>query len=205
MAPLRSAEHQLAVRHLRRRDPVLRRVIDQVGGFDLQPRRQRFAMLVYSIISQQVSTAAARSIRERLKQQLAPRKVSALSLSALSDAEIRAAGVSPQKLRYMRDLTQKVLDGTVRLRQHTRMTDDEVIADLVQVLGIGEWTAHMFLIFSLGRLDVLPYGDLGVRSAIKNLFELKDLPDRAACERIAEPWRPYASVASWYCWRSLDL
>jgi DNA-3-methyladenine glycosylase II len=103
------------------------------------------------------------------------------------------------------DLAEKTLDGTVRLERIGRLPDEAVIEMLTQVKGIGQWTAEMFLIFSLGRLDVLPVDDLGVRSALRNLYSLPELPNKAKCMEIAAPWRPYASIASWYCWRSLDI
>jgi DNA-3-methyladenine glycosylase II len=193
-----------AVRYLRRRDPVLRSVIDRAGPFTLQPQRQRFAMLVYSIISQQVSTAAATSIRGRV-QRLVGSRITPRALAAADDEQLRSAGVSPQKLRYLRDLTDKTLLGTLRFRRHARLDDESIIAELTQVKGIGVWTAQMFLIFSLGRLDVLPADDLGLRTALQRLYELDERPDHDTCRRIALPWRPYASVACWYCWRSLEF
>jgi len=192
-----------AVRHLRRRDPVIRAVIDRVGPFTLELHSKRFATVVYSIISQQVSMAAAASIRRRVLD-LVSGKLTPTMLAALSDEQLRGAGVSPQKLRYLRDLTDKTQAGHVRFARHHRLDDAGVIEELIQVKGIGVWTAQMFLIFSLGRLDVLPSDDLGIRTALRQLYGLSDLPTRTQCEEIAAPWRPYASVASWYCWRSLE-
>jgi len=162
-------------------------------------------MLVRSIISQQISGKAAQSIRQRLEALVAPEKISPHNLAGLSVAELRSAGVSPQKASYLHDLAAKVDAGTVRLARVARMTDEEVIAELVQVKGIGVWTAQMCLMFSLGRLDVFPHDDLGIRAAIRNLYGLTDLPDRETSNEIARPWRPYATVASWYCWRSHEL
>ena len=119
--------------------------------------------------------------------------------------DLRAVGLSKQKATYIRDLAERVAAGTLPLRQLARLSNDNVIEALIQVKGIGEWTAHMFLIFSLGRLDVMPHGDYGVRSAIQKLYGLNALPDSATCHRIAEPWQPYASIAAWYCWRSLEF
>jgi len=194
-----------ARRHLRRNDPVMRRLIDDVGPFTLRLDRDRFRMLVRSIISQQISGKAAQSIRQRLEALVAPETISPHNLAALSVAELRSAGVSPQKAGYLHDLAAKVDAGTVRLHRITRMTDDQVIAELVQVKGIGVWTAQMCLMFSLGRLNIFPHDDLGIRAAIKNLYGLTDLPDRETSLEIARPWRPYATVASWYCWRSHEL
>jgi DNA-3-methyladenine glycosylase II len=165
--------------------------------------RDRFSMLVRSIISQQISTSAARSIRRRL-QELAP-DMTAASLTRFTVDQLRSVGLSPQKASYVADLARKVNDGTVELRQIGRLSDERVVEQLTLVRGIGRWTAQMFLIFSLGRLDVFPYDDLGVRTAIRNRYGLADLPDTHTAHAIAAPWRPYASVASWYCWRTLDL
>jgi DNA-3-methyladenine glycosylase II len=118
---------------------------------------------------------------------------------------LRSVGLSPQKASYVTDLVKKVNDETVNLRQIGRLSDEQAIDQLIQVKGIGRWTAQMFLIFSLGRLDVFPHDDLGVRSAIRDNYGLADLPDKEMAIKIAEPWRPYATVASWYCWQSLDL
>jgi DNA-3-methyladenine glycosylase II len=184
---------------------VLREVIRQVGPYTLRPQRDRFGMLVRSIVSQQISVMAARSIRRRLEALVLPARPTAANLAALSPEQLRSAGLSPQKTGYLVDLCRHVLEARLDLRRIGRKPDEEVIADLVQVKGIGRWTAQMFLIFSLGRLDVLPHDDLGVRAAIRRLYGLAELPDRATSERIAGPWRPYASVGAWYCWRSIDL
>lgn len=194
-----------AQRHLRKRDPVMRRLIEAVGPFTLRLDRDRFRMLVRSIISQQISGTAAQSIRRRLEALVAPEKICSHNLAALSVADLRSAGVSPQKAGYLHDLAAKVDSGAVRLHRVARMTDDEVIAELVQVKGIGVWTAQMCLMFSLGRLDVFPHDDLGIRSALRNLYGLADLPDKQTSIEIAKPWRPYATIASWYCWRSHEL
>jgi DNA-3-methyladenine glycosylase II len=203
--PFDSASIAAARRHLRRRDPTLRRLIDVVGPFTLKPKRDRFGMLVASIISQQISGKAARSICHGLVDLIAPEKIAPHTLAARSLVELRSVGVSPQKAGYLHDLAAKVDSGTVRLGQTGRMSDDEVIAELVQVKGIGVWTAQMFLMFSLGRLDVFPHDDLGIRTALKNLYGLAELPDKETSHEIAGPWRPYATVASWYCWRSHEV
>ncbi|MEX1096151.1 MAG: DNA-3-methyladenine glycosylase 2 family protein [Planctomycetales bacterium] len=193
-----------ALAHLHAADPVMGRVIADVGPFTLRPHRDRFGMLVRSIVSQQISTAAARAIRGRLEDLVASENFSAENLGALSATRLRSAGLSAQKAAYLRDLCAHVRDGRLDLARIGRKPDETVIAELVEVHGIGRWTAQMFLIFALGRLDVFPHADLGVRSAIRNLYGLPELPDRPTSERIAGPWRPFASVASWYCWRSED-
>jgi DNA-3-methyladenine glycosylase II len=194
-----------ARRHLRRQDPVMRRLVDVVGPFTLKVRRDRFRMLVRSIISQQISGKAARSIGKRLEDLVAPQKITPHTLAARTIAELRSAGISPQKAGYLHDLAAKVDSGAVRLARTGRMADEEVIDELVQVKGIGVWTAQMFLMFSLGRLDVFPHDDLGIRSALKNLYDLAELPDKEISHEIARPWRPYATIASWYLWRSHEV
>ena len=196
---------QQALRHLRRADPVMRQVIRKAGPFTLRPHRNRFRALVFSIVSQQISGKAAASIRAKLVEYLKPQPISAASIARLTLEELRSVGVSPQKAGYLLDLANRVTRGDLRLDRVARMSDEEVIDALIQVKGIGVWTAQMFLIFSLGRLDVFPHDDLGVRSAIRNLYGLDALPDKEISHRIATPWRPYASVASWYCWRSLEF
>lgn len=193
-----------ARRHLRSADPVMKAIIDAVGPFTLGLERNRFRMLVCSIISQQISGSAAASIFSRLRQLVGP-GLSAANMARFSTDELRSVGLSPQKASYVTDLVRKVNDETVNLRQIGRLSDEQVIDQLIQVKGIGRWTAQIFLIFSLGRLDVFPHDDLGVRSAIRDNYGLADLPDKETAIKIAEPWRPYATVASWYCWQSLDL
>jgi DNA-3-methyladenine glycosylase II len=196
---------QTGLAHLRASDPVMRKLIRAVGPFTLRPTRNRFSILARSIISQQISTAAARTIRGRLEGILDNGGLTAEAIATLKESDLRSVGLSRQKASYLLDLAQKTRDGTVRLDRIGRLSDEAVIEMVTQVKGIGRWTAEMFLIFSLGRLDVLPVDDLGVRSAIKNLYGLRELPDKNTCMEIAAPWRPYASIASWYCWRSLDL
>ncbi len=203
--PFDSRSVAAARRHLRKSDPTLRCLIDMVGPFTLKARRDRFGMLVASIISQQISGKAARSIRQRLVDLIAPERITPHTLAARSIAELRLAGISPQKAGYLHDLASKVASGVVRLDRTGRMTDEEAIAELIQVRGIGVWTAQMFLMFSLGRLDIFPHEDLGIRTALKNLYGLSELPDRETSHEIARPWRPYATIASWYCWRSHDV
>lgn len=183
----------------------MKRMIDAVGPFTLRLYRDRFGLLVRSIISQQISTSAARSIRGRLQELAGPNGLTATNLVRFTGDQLRSAGLSPQKTAYVTDLSRRVNDGTVNLRQIGRLADERVIEQLTRVKGIGRWTAQMFLIFSLGRPDVFPHDDLGVRTAIRDQYGLDDLPNKETSLSIAEPWRPYASVASWYCWRTLDL
>ena len=194
-----------ALAHLRLSDPVMGRLIEGVGPFLLKPRRNRFHTLVRAIVSQQISTAAARSILAKLEAALEPEGLSPESLARISPERMRAAGLSPQKQVYLKDLAARVEKRLLRLERLGRMADEEVIAELVAVKGIGRWTAQMFLIFTLNRPDIFPHDDLGVRTAIKRAYGLDELPNKIISHQIAEAWRPYATVASWYCWRSLSL
>jgi DNA-3-methyladenine glycosylase II len=196
---------QLALRHLRRADPVMRDVIQRAGPFTLRTHRNRFRALVFSIVGQQISGKAAAAIRTRLVEYLKPQQISADAIARLTPEELRSVGLSAQKTIYLLDLANRVACGDLKLDRVARMPDEAVIEALTEVNGIGIWTAQMFLIFSLGRLDVFPHDDLGVRSAIRNLYGLDELPNKEISHRIATPWRPYASVASWYCWRSLEF
>jgi DNA-3-methyladenine glycosylase II len=202
---LKLSEIEKARRHLRKADPVMKAAIDAVGEFTLRLERDRFGILVRSIISQQISTSAARAIRARLHELAGPAGFSAANLARFSVEQLRSAGLSTQKASYIADLASRVHERSVDLRQIGRLSDERVVEHLTQVKGIGRWTAQMFLIFSLGRLDVFPHDDLGVRSFIRNHYGLAELPDKTTAVAIAAPWRPYASVASWYCWRTLDL
>lgn len=192
-------------RHFRSADAVLADVIRTVGPFTLKPRRDRFRVLVGSIISQQISTAAARTIRTRLEESLKPDRVRPEALAKLSVDSLRAVGVSRQKATYILDLATKCHDGRVPLSRMGRMSDERIIDELTQVKGIGRWSAQMFLIFALRRLDVFPHDDLGVRTAIRRLYGFEALPTKSECLEIGQRWSPYSSVASWYCWRFLEL
>jgi DNA-3-methyladenine glycosylase II len=202
---LKPPDIQEARRRLRAADPVMRAMIDTVGPYTLRFERDRFGLLVRSIISQQISTGAARAIRTRLRQLAGPEGLTAANLVRFAPDQLRAVGLSSRKAAYVSDLAQRVNNGSVDLRRIGRLSDASVVERLTQVKGIGVWTAQMFLIFALGRPDVFPHDDLGVRSAIRDRYGLPDLPDKRTALSIAEPWRPYASVASWYCWRTLDL
>jgi DNA-3-methyladenine glycosylase II len=197
---------EVALAHLSSADPVMRHLIASVGPFRLKPLRNRFHTLVRSIVSQQISTKAAASILRKLEALVEPQGgLSPESIRRLSLAQMRKAGLSPQKQAYLRDLAEHVHTRKVHLERLGRLPDEDVIAELIQVKGIGRWTAQMFLIFTLARADVFPHDDLGVRAAIKRFYGLDELPDKETSHRIAECWRPYATVASWYCWRSLSL
>ncbi len=195
---------EAAVVHLRKSDPVLRRVIDRAGPCTMRKGRRHFRSLARAIVAQQISGKAAKSIWNKLQDAVRPRQITVETIAALSPQQLRQQGVSPQKASYLHDLAAKVQDGSLRLNRLSGHADEQVIEQLVAVKGIGEWTAQMFLMFSLGRPDVFPHGDLGIRTAIRNLYGLSELPDRKTSEPIAEVWRPYATIASWYLWRSME-
>jgi DNA-3-methyladenine glycosylase II len=195
-------DYTKARRHLARRDAVLKRVMTAIGPCTLRHEPDGFAALVRSIIAQQISTKAAASIHARLLQALGRKRMRPAALLALSDDELRAAGLSASKVRSLRDLADKIHTGVVPLDRLPEMADEDVIAALVPVRGIGRWTAQMFLMFSLGRPDVLPVDDLGLRAGVQQVYELAELPRREALTELGEPWRPYRSVATWYFWRS---
>jgi DNA-3-methyladenine glycosylase II len=194
-----------AQRHLARRDPVLKRLVRLVGPCTLWFEPDGFAALVRSIIAQQISTKAARSIHGRLAEALAPGGVVPAAVVAASDEALRGAGLSAAKARSLRDLAERVHGGGLPLDRLHELPDEDVIANLVPVRGIGRWTAQMFLIFSLGRLDVLPTADLGLRVGVQRQYGLAEPPERDALEELARPWQPYRSVATWYFWRSLGV
>ena len=188
----------------------MRELIERVG--DLGPRAGRpvdaddhYGALVRSIVGQQLSTKAARSIYERLLANFGGRPPRPEEVLDSNPDELRAvAGLSRAKVGFLRSLAEHVRDGSLELERLGELSDEDVIAELIAVKGIGEWTAHMFLIFHLQRPDVLATGDLGVRAAVRNVYGLEDLPDPETMERIAAPWRPHRSTACRFLWRSLD-
>ena len=205
----KKSDIELSVKVLRRH-PRFAALIKKHGIPDMKREGKPFQALVRAIIGQQVSGAAARSIFTRFVG-LFPRGRSGKGkfptpemVQKMPIAKMRAAGLSGQKVSYIKDLAEKFSDGTIRHRELHKMPSQEVIEHLVQVKGIGVWTAHMFLIFTLNRPDVLPTGDLGIRKGFQIVFGLRSLPDYAKMERLARDWRAHASAASWYFWRAAD-
>ena len=194
--------HGPARRHLGRSDSILKNLMRRVGPCTLTVDTDHFGILTRSIISQQISTKAARSIHARLLQALPKGKLKPANLLRLTDKEMRGAGLSANKVRSLRDLAEKVQTKVVPLTRLHKMDDEDVIEHLITVRGIGRWTAEMFLIFSLGRLDVLPVDDLGLRAGVREVYALPELPDKTSLIERGEIWRPYRSIATWYFWRS---
>ncbi len=195
---------QAGIRHLRKQDPIMGEVIRAVGRFTLKPRKQGYEILVRSILSQQISTSAASTIRNRLQDLLPGRRILPAALDAISDEQLQAVGISQQKRTYLRDLTRCTLDGSISFKRIRKASDEEAIEELIQVKGIGRWTAQMYLIFSLGRLDVFAPDDLGLRNAVDRLYDIPEQAPRKHYDELAMIWSPYRSIASWYLWRSLE-
>lgn len=193
-----------AIQHLQSSDPVLGAVIDRVGPYRIEYREPAFETLVRSIVYQQLSGKAASTILARLLAACRGGRVTPGAILRMSTEDMRGLGLSKQKASYLSDLAERTRARRLVFARLPECSDEQVIEKLTQVKGVGVWTAHMFLIFALRRPDILPVGDLGVRSAIKKLYGLGEMPSPARVEEIAAPWRPYCSVASWYLWRSLD-
>lgn len=198
-------DYSRARRVLARRDPILRDLMRRHGACGLAESQHTdpFVALLHAIVSQQLSTRAAATIAGRVEA-LMGGKPSPSRAAAVTDLQLRAAGLSGQKVRYLRDLCARIENATLPLDQLDHMTDEQVIEALTQVKGIGRWTAEMFLMFRLHRPDVLPVGDLGIVKAVQRAYRLRKVPSPARLLRLAESWRPYRSVACWYLWASLD-
>jgi DNA-3-methyladenine glycosylase II len=192
-----------ALLHLKK-DPVMRTIIERVGSFAMEFREPTFATLVRSIVYQQLSGKVASVILGRLMAAMQDGELTPENILRLRPERMRKLGLSRAKTEYIRDLARLTAKGSVRFDGLPELEDAAVIEHLTQVKGVGVWTAHMFLMFALQRPDVLPVGDLGVRSAIRKAYGLEALPTPREMEDLAAAWRPYCSVASWYLWRSLD-
>ena len=192
-----------AIEHLRRSDPILSEIIGRVGDYAIEFRDPVFETLVKSIVYQQLSGRVAGVIFGRLLAAAGPR-LTPESILKLRPSRMRTLGLSTQKTAYIRDLARHTRDRRLIFEELLDLPDEAVIERVTKVKGIGVWTAHMFLIFALRRHDILPTGDLGIRNAIRRAYALPDLPTPVQIEKIAESWRPYCSIASWYLWRSLE-
>ena len=193
-----------AINHLKKSDPVLAAIIERIGPFRMQYGDPTFHTLAESILYQQLNGKAAETIFNRFTA-VAGDPVTPQGILKLSDAQMRGVGLSRQKTAYLRDLSEKTKAGLLEFERMTDMSEEEVIAHLTQVKGVGVWTAHMFLMFTLRRPDILPTGDYGVQAAIKKHYKKRKWPKPAVMLKIAKPWVPYRSIASWYLWRSLDI
>jgi DNA-3-methyladenine glycosylase II len=206
-------DHSEAVEHLRRADPVMEQIIERVGPCMLGSRTDRggpahdhYGALLRAIVGQQLSVSAARSIYGRLTERYAGRTPTPAQILAEEPEELRAAaGLSRAKVVFLRDLADRLESGSLRLDDIEEAPDDEVASRLLEVKGVGQWTVDMYLLFHLGRPDVLPVGDLGIRRAAMLAYRLRKLPQPDRLVKLARPWRPWRSVARWYLWASLRV
>ena len=193
------------VKYLSRVDPQLEVVINTVGKYSISLRTDAFQSLVESIIYQQLAGSAANVIYTRFIKYYNNMMPTPTDIISTSDMELKSKiGLSSKKVQYLKDLATKIAERKLSLDLLTTLSDEEVINQLIQVKGIGRWTAEMFLIFCLGRQDVLPVTDLGIRKAMHNIYSLSELPKPAEMLAIAQPWRPHRTVATWYLWKSLS-
>ena len=193
-----------AVNHLKKCDPVLRAIIERVGPCRMEYGPAEFHSLAEAIVYQQLNGKAAVTIFKRFAA-LAGEPLTPEGILKLTDEQLRSVGLSKQKSAYLKDLAAKTAAGQLDFARLPELSDEEVIQHLTQVKGIGVWTAHMFLMFSLRRPNVLPTGDYGVQMAMKKHYRKRKLPKPKDMEKIAKAWEPYRSVGCWYMWRSLDI
>jgi DNA-3-methyladenine glycosylase II len=193
-----------AVAHLKKSDPVLSAIIKRIGPCCMEFGPPEFHSLAEAIIYQQLNGKAAITIFKRFAA-LAGEPLTPEGILKLSDEQMRSVGLSKQKSSYLKDMAERAARGELDFTRLPKMSDDEVIKHLTQVKGVGVWTAHMFLMFTLRRPNVLPTGDFGVQMAIKKHYKKRKLPKPEQMEKIAKPWEPYRSIACWYLWRSLDV
>jgi DNA-3-methyladenine glycosylase II len=193
-----------AINHLKESDPILRAIIEQVGPCRMEFGEPVFHSLAEAIVYQQLNGKAAVTIFKRFAA-LAGEPLTAERIAKLTAEQMRSVGLSKQKSSYLRDMAERAIRGELSFTHLPEMTDEEVTKHLTQVKGVGVWTAHMFLIFTLKKENILPTGDFGIRMAMKKHYHKRKLPNPVQMEKIARPWEPYRSIACWYLWRSLDI
>lgn len=189
---------------MKKRDPVLARIINSTGPIRFKLDIDHYEAIVGSIIFQQLAGSAARAILNRFKQLYGGRLPSPSQYLSTDPGRLRSSGLSPQKISYIKDLAERLLDGRLDLKRLETLSDEEAMRELDAVRGIGRWTAEMFLLFKLGRTDVLPVDDLGLRKAAKRIYSLRKLPTRQRFEELAADWHPYSSIATMYLWKSTE-
>ena len=194
-----------AVTYLKKKDPILKKIIEQVPPFERYKARNYFEALLESIVSQQLSVKAADTIWARFLKLLPDGKLSAEEVSEIPDPKIRDVGISWSKISYIKDLARRTMESGILFEQFEIMTDEEIIEELIKVKGIGRWTAEMFLMFAMERPDVFSYGDLGLRRAMQKWYNIDHEPTQEEAEKIASKWKPYRTIACRYLWRSLEL
>jgi len=187
-----------------KKDPKLARIINIVGKYQITTINNHYESLIEAIITQQLAGSAAKAISKRFRSLYGKRFPKPIDVLKTSDSKLRKTGLSWMKVTYIKELSKNLESKKLKLRSFSKLSDEEVIEQLTQVKGIGRWTAEMFLIFSLGRMDVLPVGDLGLRKGVQLYESSSELPNAAEIEKLAEKWRPYRTVATWYLWKSLQ-
>ena len=200
-----SYNYRNAVRHIKKHDPRMGDVISAVGPCEIRIDSNGFRMLSRSIVGQQLSTKAAATIWRRFQELVGDKRMPVSRVQKLSHTQLRSVGLSESKSHYIALLAENVASKKLKLRDLKDSTDDQVIQTLTEQKGIGVWTAHMFLMFSFGRPDILPTGDLGIANGIQSIYGLKERPTPKQMHNIAKSWHPFASIASWYCWQWIDL
>ena len=193
---------QAAIRVLKK-DPKLAKIINHVGKYQIRTSRNYYESLVEAIITQQLAGSAAKAISNRFHSLYGKSFPKPIDVINTSDSKLRKTGLSRMKIEYIKELSKAIESKKLKMRSISKLSDEEVVEQLTQIKGIGRWTAEMFLIFSLGRMDVLPVGDLGLRKGIQLYNSADELPNAAEIEKLAEKWRPYRTVATWYIWKSL--
>jgi DNA-3-methyladenine glycosylase II len=193
-----------AITHLKKADPVMRAIIERIGPFCMEYGEPQFHSLAEAIIYQQLNGKAAITIFKRFVD-LVGDPITPQGILKATPEQMRAVGLSKQKSSYLFDMAQRAHRGELDFSRLAEMTDEEVIEHLTQVKGVGVWTAHMFLMFTLRRPNILPVGDFGVRMAMKKHYRKRKLPNPAQMEKIAKSWEPYRSIACWYLWKSMDV
>ena len=193
---------QKAIKFLKK-DPKFAVIIKEVGDYNVKITRNRYQSLIEAIVTQQLSGSAANSIMKKFRKLYQSKFPKPIDVAKTTDSKLRSTGLSRMKISYVKGLSKKIESGELNMQKISKLSDDEIISKLTEVRGVGRWTAEMFLIFSLGRLDVLPVGDLGLRKGVQLMFSLKELPKAEQIEQLAQKWRPYRTVATWYLWKSL--
>ncbi len=186
-----------------KKDPKLAKIMKLVGEYQIRTSRNYYESLVEAIITQQLAGSAAKAISNRFRSLYGKSFPKPIDVINTSDSKLRKTGLSRMKIKYIKELSKAIESKKLKMRSLSKLSDEEIVEQLTQIKGIGRWTAEMFLIFSLGRMDVLPVGDLGLRKGVQLLNSSTELPNAAEIEELAEKWRPYRTVATWYLWKSL--
>jgi len=194
--------HKEATKYLKK-DPKIAKIILQVGEYSVKITKNRYRSLVEAIVAQQLSGPVADSILKKFRKLYKSDFPKPTVVLQTSDKKLRTVGLSKMKIVYIKELSKKIESRNLNMRNFSSMEDEQIIEHLTNVKGIGRWTAEMFLIFSMGRLDVLPVGDLGLKKGIQLMFSLNELPTEEQIRRLTESWRPYRTIATWYIWKSL--